>query len=166
MICTQTRLKQVIFKRSSSIELSNILAAALPVQSFSSSLQVRWGQWGQSLTADNETAAGYTFDDIRLYKVFNDLQMISIDTPVVSSCGLGNAVPVKVTVRNSFTSAISTIPVKMQVDGGSVITETIASIAGNASIQYTFTATANLSAAGTHTIKVWVDLAYRHLPGQ
>ena len=147
-----------IFKRSSSIELSNILVAALPVQSFSSSLQVRWGQWGQQLTADNETGAGYTFDNIRLYKVFNDLQMISIDTPVVSSCGLGNAVPVKVTVRNSFTSAISTIPVKMQVDGGAVITETIASIPGNASVQFTFTATANLTATGIHTVKVWVDL--------
>ena len=95
-----------IFKQSSSIELSNILAAAMPVQSFSSSFQVRWGQWGQQLTADNESGAGYTFDNIRLYKVFNDLQMISIDTPVVSSCGLGSAVPVKVTVRNSFTSAI------------------------------------------------------------
>ena len=46
----------------------------------------------------------------------------------------------------------------MQVDGGAVITETIASIAGNTTVQYTFTATANLSAAGNHTVKVWVDL--------
>jgi hypothetical protein len=148
------------FKQSSSIELSNILAAALPVQSYSSSFQVRWGQWGQELTADNESGAGYTFDNIRLYKVFNDLQMISVDTPVVSSCGLGNAVPVKITVRNSFTSAISTVPVKMQIDGGAVISETIASIAGSTSVQYTFTATANLAAAGNHTVKVWVDLAF------
>ena len=146
------------FKRSSSIELSNILAAALPVQNFSSSFQVRWGQWGQELTADNETAAGYTFDNIRLYKVFNDVSMISIDTPVVSSCGLGNAVPVKVTVRNSFTLPIASIPVKMQVDNGTVITETITSIAGNTTVQYSFTAVANLAASGNHTVKVWVDL--------
>jgi len=147
------------FKQSSSIELSNILAAALPVQGYSSSFQVRWGQWGQEITADNESGAGYTFDNIRLYKVFNDLQMISVDTPVVSSCGLGNAVPVKVTVRNSFTSAIASIPVKMQIDGGAVTSETIPSIAGSTSVQYTFTVTANLSAAGNHTVKVWVDLA-------
>ena len=147
-----------IFKRSSSIELSNILAAALPAQGFSSSLQVRWGQWGQILAADNETAAGYTFDNIRLYKVFNDIQLISIDTPVVASCGLTNVTPVKVTVRNSATGAITNIPVKVQVDGGIPVTENIASIAGNASVQYTFISTANLSVAGNHTVKVWVDL--------
>ena len=147
-----------IFKRSSSIELSNILAAAIPAQTFSSSLQVRWGQWGQILAADNESAAGYTFDNIRLYKVFNDIQLISIDTPVVASCGLTATTPVKATVRNSSTGVITNIPVKFQVDGGAIITETIASIAGNASLQYTFTATANLLAAGDHTVKVWVDL--------
>src|SRR5204862_5874993 len=64
-----------VFKRSSSIELSNILAAAIPVQGFSSSLQVRWGQWGQLLAADNESGAGYTFDNIRHYKVFNDIEL-------------------------------------------------------------------------------------------
>ena len=94
-----------IFKRSASIELSDILSDAIPVQNFSSSLQVRWGQWGQILAADNESGAGYTFDDIRLYKVINDIQLISIDTPVVASCGLSNAVPVKVTVRNSSSSS-------------------------------------------------------------
>jgi len=148
-----------IFRRSSSIELSNLLAAAIPAQGFSSSLQVRWGQWGQILAADNESAAGYTFDNVRLYKVFNDIQLISIDTPVVASCGLTAATPVKVTVRNSATGTITNIPVKVQVDGGATVTETIASIAGNASLQYTFTATANLSAVGNHTVKVWVDLA-------
>jgi hypothetical protein len=147
-----------IFKRSSSIELSNIMAAALPVQGFSSSLQVRWGQWGQILAADNESAAGYTFDNIRLYKVFNDIQLISIDTPVVASCGLTNVTLLKVTVRNSSTGTINSIPVKVQVDGGAIVTETIASIAGSASVQYTFTATANLSTVGNHTVKVWVDL--------
>jgi hypothetical protein len=147
-----------LFKRSPSLELSNILAGAIPAQGFSSSFQVRWGQWGQILAADNETAAGYTFDDIRLYKVFNDLQMISIDTPVIASCGLNNAVPVRATVRNSSTSAIVNIPVKLQIDNGTIITETIASIAANASFQYAFTATADLAAAGNHIVKVWVDL--------
>ncbi|MDT9091345.1 hypothetical protein, partial [Escherichia coli] len=55
------------FKRSASIEVSDLLAQA--GQAFSSSFQVKWGQWGQMLVADNKSAAGYTFDDIRLYKV-------------------------------------------------------------------------------------------------
>jgi hypothetical protein len=143
------------FKLSSSIELSDLLAANS--QNFSSSFQVRWGQWGQILTADNTGGAGYTFDDVHLYLVTDDIQMLSIDTPVVASCALNSATPVKVTVRNSANSAINNIPVKFSVDGGAPVSETISSIAANSTVQYTFTATADLSALGTHTIKAWVD---------
>ncbi|MGZ8523159.1 MAG: S8 family serine peptidase, partial [Chitinophagaceae bacterium] len=147
-----------VFKKSASIELDNILAAAIPAQNFSSSMQVRWGQWGQINATDNENGAGYTFDDIRLYRVSNDIQMISIDTPVIASCGLSNAVPVIVTVRNSAGTTISGIPVKYQVDANPVVTETISSIAAVTTVQFPFTTTADLSSLGTHTVKVWVDL--------
>lgn len=145
-----------VYKKVMALELSGLLN--LNSQNFSSSFQVRWGQWGKSLAADNENAAGYTFDDIRVYKVSNDIQMISIDTPIIASCGLGNAVPVKITIRNSVSSTISGIPVKLQVDNNTPFTEMISSIAGNSTIQYPFTATANLSTPGVHTLKVWVDL--------
>ncbi|HEY0356228.1 MAG TPA: S8 family serine peptidase, partial [Flavisolibacter sp.] len=70
------------FKKSSSIELGDILVAN--GQSFGTSFQVRWGQWGQIAATDKMNAGGYSFDDVRLYEVFNDIQMISIDTPVIS----------------------------------------------------------------------------------
>lgn len=143
------------FKKSSSIELSDLLAAGS--QDFSGSFQVRWGQWGKILAADNDLGAGYTFDDIHVYKVIDDIQMISIDTPTVNSCGLNATTPIKVTVRNSVNTTVSNIPVKFRIDGGSITTENISSIAGNTSIQYTFTATANLAAIGTHTVQAWVD---------
>jgi hypothetical protein len=146
-----------LFKKSSSIELSDILTTNS--QDFSASFQVRFGQWGQILTADNESGAGYTFDDVHLYMVENDIQMINLDTPVVASCGLNNTTPVRVTVRNSADAAVNNVPVKLTIDGGATISEIISSIAGNASISYTFTATADLSATGSHTIKVWVDYA-------
>ena len=145
-----------IYKKVMALELSGLLA--LNSQNFSSSFQVRWGQWGQMLAATNENAAGYTFDDINIYKVSNDIQMISIDTPVVFSCGLGSTVPVKVTVRNTASSTISGIPVKIQVDNNTPVSETISSIPGKGTIQYTFTSTADLSASGHHTIKAWTDL--------
>jgi len=144
-----------VFNKSSSIELGDTLTAGS--QNFSSSFQVRWGQWGQILMADDLSGAGYTFDDIHLYRVTDDIQMVRIDTPVISSCGLGNAVPIKVTVRNSANTTITNIPVSFRKDGGPVTTETIASVNGNTSFQYTFTATADLSAAGPHTVEVWVD---------
>ncbi|HKZ65538.1 MAG TPA: T9SS type A sorting domain-containing protein, partial [Chitinophagaceae bacterium] len=144
------------YKKAQGIELSNLLDPGN--QNFSSSFQVRWGQWGQLNVTDNENAAGYTFDDIRLYRVSNDIQLVSIDTPIVASCGLGNGVPVKITVRNSAGATISAIPVKYQVDDNPVVIETVPSIAGRATIPFSFAATADLSALGSHTIKAWVDL--------
>ena len=143
------------YKFTSSIELTDSLK--VHAQNFSSSFQIRFGQWGQILAADNDGGAGYTFDDIHLYSVMNDMQMISIDTPIVSSCGLSNAAPIKITLRNSANSALANIPVKFKIDNGPVVTETVSSIAANTTIQYTFTSTADLSLVGTHTILAWVD---------
>src|SRR5262249_24955572 len=104
------------FKKSSSIELSDILKANS--QDFSGSFQVRFGEFGYILAADNDGGGGYTFDDIHLYKVDNDIQMVSLDTPVVASCSLNSVVPVRVTVRNSADTIVNKIPVKFSIDGG------------------------------------------------
>lgn len=147
------------FKLSSSIEVSDLLAAA-PAQIFTPSFQVRWGQYGQHQAADDKGAAGYTFDDIRLYKVTDDMQMISIDAPGVHACGLTSNTPVTVTVRNSRNSAVPAvpgIPVRYRVDGGAWTTETIPGIAANTATPYTFAAGADLSAPGNHLLEVEVD---------
>ncbi len=147
------------FKKSASIELSDLLAVA-PVQTFTPSFQIRWGQYGQHQAADNKSGAGYTFDDIRLYKVTDDVQMISIDAPIAASCGLTASSPVSVTVRNSSNTALPAspgVPVRYRIDGGAWVTENIPGIAANASVPYTFTATANLSAPGNHLVEVEVD---------
>ncbi|MBS1653362.1 MAG: S8 family serine peptidase [Bacteroidetes bacterium] len=144
-----------IYKLSASIEVSDLLAAN--GQNFSSSFQVRWGQWGQLMTADNDGGAGYSFDDIHLYRVVNDMQMVSIDAPVKASCSLTSNTIITATLRNSDNSTISSVPVKYRIDGGSVISETIPSIAANSNLQYSFATTANLTASGSHTIEVWVD---------
>jgi hypothetical protein len=146
------------FKKTTSIELSDILSASS--QNFSSSFQVRWGQFGHILAADNDGGEGYTFDDIRLYNAIDDIQTISIDEPLNNNCGLGNSVTVKVTVKNTSPSVISNIPVRMVVDGGVPVIETIAGpLAPNSSMQYTFAAGADLSATGNHTIVVNVQYA-------
>lgn len=146
------------YKLSGSLELNDSLAAHS--QSFTSSFQVRWGQWGQYMAADNKSGAGYSFDNIRLYRAIDDIQMISIDTPVVVACGLNSTVPVKVTVRNTSNAVINNIPIVLKVDGSIVATESIATIAANSSFQYLFNpATANLSAPGNHTVEVWVNYA-------
>jgi hypothetical protein len=146
------------FKLSGSIELGDSLVAHSQV--FTSSFQVRWGQWGEYMAADNEGGAGYTFDNIRLYRAIDDIQLVSIDTPMVIGCGLSSAVPVRVTVRNTKSAIINSIPIILKVDGAVVSTESISSIPANDTVHYTFNpGTANLSAPGIHTIEVWVNYA-------
>lgn len=143
------------WQRSQSIELSDMIAGV--GQSFSPTTQITFGQTSTLGMGDNTHFGGYTFDDIRLYTVANDVQAIAVDTPAVNNCALGN-VPVRIRIKNSMSYAISNIPVKMQVDGSAIISEIITSIAPNTIAVYNFTATANVSAAGSHTIKVWGDL--------
>ncbi|MCX8019274.1 MAG: S8 family serine peptidase [Chitinophagaceae bacterium] len=143
------------YRLSPSLEISDILQAS--GQNFSSSFQVRWGQFGSHMAADLSTGNGYTFDDIRLYRVTDDIQMISIDTPVVNSCNLSAATPVRITLRNTANNVVSNVPVIYRVNGGPWITENIPSMNPNTIIQYTFTNTADLSATGNYLIEALVN---------
>jgi len=145
------------YKLSSSIEVSDVLRNAFPPQNFTTSFQVRWGQYGQTLAADNSGSAGYTFDDVRLYKVTDDIQMLSVDTPIVNSCNLSASTPVKITIHNSANTAISNIPVRYKINGGSWVDEVINTAVGaNSNFQYTFSTGANLLATGSYLIEAEV----------
>jgi len=143
------------YKYSGSIELSDLLAAA-PTQNITTSLQVRWGQYGQYQATDNSGGAGYTFDDVRIYKVTDDLQMISIDAPVTAACGLTASSVVTISVRNSSNAVVTNVPVRFRVDGGAWNNESISSIAANTTIAYSFTTGANLAAFGPHLVETEV----------
>lgn len=145
-----------IYKKSASIEVSDLLVAN--GQSFSTSFQVRWGQWGQIAATDKRTAGGYSFDDIRVYQVFNDMQMLSIDAPVKSSCALTNNTIIQVSVRNSSNSIINNVPVKYRINNGSWISEIIPIVAANSTLQFSFATGADLSAFDSYTIQTIVDL--------
>ncbi len=145
-----------IFKRSPSIEIADLLVTNS--QNFSSSFQVRFGQFGWVRILDNVGFQGHNFDDIRIYEAIDDIQMVSIDEPIINSCGLSSTTTIKVTVKNASLNTISNIPVRMVVDGGTPVVETIPGpVSPNSSVQYTFTATANLSAPGYHTLLVNVQ---------
>ena len=85
---------------------------------------------------------------------------ISAYTSPESACGLGNE-DITISIDNLGSSAISGFPVHYTINGGTPVTETYSgTIAAGATHNYTFTQQANLSAAGTYTIK-----AYPSLPG-
>jgi Subtilase family/Secretion system C-terminal sorting domain/CARDB len=145
-----------LFKRSPSIELSDLLIAAS--QNFSSSFQVRFGQFGIVRINDNNGFQGHNFDDIRIYEAIDDIQLKTIDEPLINKCGLTNAETVKITIRNASSNPISNIPIRMVVDGGTPVVEVFAGpLAADASTQYIFTNKANLSTPGDHTILINVQ---------
>lgn len=92
----------------------------------------------------------------------NDLTILNIESPF-TACALTNAENVTIVLRNNGCvvdlPAGTNILVSYRVDGGSVVNETIV-LAGNFnaedSLTYTFTALADLSVIGNHTVDAWV----------
>jgi hypothetical protein len=151
-----------VYKKSASIELSDILRAA--GQSYSTSTQVKWGQSGSYQSASPQTISGYTFDDIRLYRAVSDVQITTLNSPLTAGCNFGSQETVNVSVYNSMNSSMSNVRVSYQVNGGTSVTETIPSIPAGATVQYSFSRKANLSAFQRYTIRAWVTLTGDNTP--
>jgi hypothetical protein len=92
----------------------------------------------------------------------NDLKIDSLLSPVHgrenTSISLSATQPITVRIKNlDDVATSSTYNISYQVNGGTVVTESSAvSIAANATVNYTFAATANLSTPGIYNIKVTV----------
>ncbi|MES2648642.1 MAG: S8 family serine peptidase [Bacteroidota bacterium] len=150
------------WKRSQSLELNDFLSTANPQQQFSTSTQVRFGQFAEYGMSDNTNLAGLSFDDIRLYIANNDIQILSIDTPAIYSCGLNNLVPVRIKIRNSTGTAVTNIPVRYSVNSSvendNAVAEIITTIIpANSTFVYQFLTPINLGGFGANTIEAMVD---------
>ncbi len=88
----------------------------------------------------------------------NDVGVVSIESPVTGALTATN--PVTVTVFNFGQNDASNFPVRFQIDGGGIVTETFAgTLASATSASYTFTATANLGIQGqTYSISSSTNL--------
>lgn len=144
------------YKTTTPLEISSLLAAN--GRNFSSSFQVRFGQWGKMITSDYNNGAGYSIDDIRIVSVSDDIQLVSLLAPPTESCGLSNAETIAIRVRNSSARDISKIPVALLLPNGSVVRDTIPSIAKRTTIDFSFTPKADMSAIGELLIKAWAEL--------
>lgn len=82
-----------------------------------------------------------------------DMAVTDITEPV-SGCGLGNNEDVTIEVTNNGPDSVSTFDIAFKVDNGSYTTESYSgtAIPGFGSATYTFTAKADLSTVGAHTI--------------
>ncbi len=120
----------------------------------------RYGDYGK-LDVDPSDDKTFWFDDeymhggrknvVGAFKIApnfnNDVGVVSIDSPATGA--LTATTPVTVTIFNFGQNNASNFPVRFQVDGGALITETFTgTIASATSASYTFTATANLNVQG------------------
>jgi gliding motility-associated-like protein len=75
-----------------------------------------------------------------------------------SGCGLAPALPVTINVNNNSGVVMfgNTITASYRIDGGPIVSQLVSPIiAAGATITFTFTVQANLSACGPHTVKAW-----------
>jgi hypothetical protein len=131
-----------------SIHLSKTAAAINPTSSF----QLRFGQHGSLSMGDDISNAGITIDDVILTSAPNDVEIISIDTPTIHSCGLTSSVPLTVNYKVSKPGA-ACIPIKYQLDNGIIVSE----CAPASATSYTFNSKLNLSTQGAHKLNIWFD---------
>jgi hypothetical protein len=148
---------------SGSISVTDVLNAAS--QNYSSSTQLAFGQFDTSVIAGNEDGNGLTIDNVRLYLVTKDVGLSAVTAPDSVSCGLSSTTPLTVTVFNGVNSAVTNIGMHYQLDGGSVVNETLSSLGAKSSTSFTFSQTMNASAPGPHTVKVWTSVTGDDVPG-
>jgi hypothetical protein len=139
---------------SGSLSLTQALKSA--GQNFSSSTQLRYGQKDTALVAARDFGNGMTFDNVKIYTLQKDMQLLSLLLPDEIACGAGVNVPVKIRVFNSVSQGQANCQVSYQLDNGTVVNETISSIAGYDTVDYTFNQTIASLPFGTHTLNVWL----------
>jgi Subtilase family len=142
-----------------SINVNEVLTSG--GQFASPTFQVRFGQEGRtsanSVVQEFDYDDGYTFDDTRLSDAFNDVSLLSILSPDKKGCGLGSATPVTIVVKNYTAAVLNNITVSYRINGGAIVTENIPVLNGNQTLNYTFTATANLSAYTDYNCDFWIN---------
>lgn len=123
---------------------------------FSTSVQVRFGQNDTNVIAAPNFGNGVTLDDIRLYTVSNDAQLLAVLSPSGATCGTGGTLPVTVKVANGVKQTLNNIQLFYSVDGGTAQTGTIASLPGKDTVDFTFTTQLSGLSAGLHSLDVWL----------
>jgi PKD repeat protein len=112
--------------------------------------------WAWYWAVDNVQLYAPTPDDASLNAVLSPTS----DGRLLTQSALGAAVPVSLTLRNTGSTTISNVPLSYRINGGLVVGPEIFAgpLVSNASQAFTFTATANLSAAGIYAFEAWTSL--------
>ncbi|MEO6832913.1 MAG: T9SS type A sorting domain-containing protein, partial [Chitinophagaceae bacterium] len=139
---------------SGTLSITDVLANA--GQSFSSSTQLAFGQYDTSVIAQNDYGNGLTLDNIKLYKVLNDVGITAVLSPLESNCMLGSSTPLTIRLANGVSTPVVQIALFYRCDNGPIESDTIPVLLGKATIDYTFKKLLNTVALGGHTLDIWM----------
>ncbi len=126
-------------------------------QDFTSACQVRFGQNDTGVIAAADFGNGLTLDDIRLYTVRNDVQLVRIIAPRETDCNLGAGEQLRVLVHNRDHQAQHNISLYYRLDSGTIHPAVLPEIGAKDSLVFTFPQLMDLSSYGVHTIDVWLS---------
>ena len=142
------------------ININDVLETASPAQTTSATFQIKLGQEGNT-SANNpfpvvDIDDGYTFDNLVLDKAENDVAVTAINSPDKGGCALTANSAVNIKIKNYNNAVINNVLVSYQINGGTIVTENIAGIAPNQSLDYAFTQLYDFGAYIDYNINVWV----------
>ena len=139
---------------SGSLSLSDLVLAG--GDNFSSSTQIQFNQNDTSVIANKNFGNGLTIDNVRIYSVQNDIQLLSINSPASFSCGVTGPLPLSITIRNGVAQTLNNVQLNYRLDDGAVVSETLTSINGKQTLAYTFSQNLDITQSGSHLLDVWL----------
>ncbi len=134
-------------------------AARQASQNFSTSFQIAFGQNDTSLIAAPNYGNGITLDNIKIYTVANDAQLVKVISPLPTNCGLTGPQPLTVEVHNGVNYTLYNVQLFYSMDSGTVFTGNIDSITAKGTIEFTFTQQLTITTGKTHLLNVWLTEA-------
>lgn len=141
------------------ININDVLDTVMPAQPISSSFQVKFSQQGN--TSANVPSPivdlddGYTFDDVGIREVANDISINRIITPAVSGCNMAGSQTISFEIKNYSSTTFTNVPVYYNVNGGSNVMETMLSLPPGLTI-HNFALPLNLLPDTDYSFNFWI----------
>jgi hypothetical protein len=143
--------------KSGSISMRDLLRRK--GQNFSTSSQIRFGQFDSTLIVDDFYGGGLSIDNFSLYKVSKDLMLSEIISPIRSDCAI-DAAAVSIKIKNGSKNPMTGIVASYTLDGGVPISENIpGTIAGDDSLFFNFSTGLSGLSLGAHELSAWIHVA-------
>lgn len=143
--------------KSGSLSVTDALLSSS--QNFSTSSQLMFMQNDVSLISKQNFGRGVTIDNLKMYTVQNDIQLLDVVSPIISECGLTGPQPLTIKIRNGVNQQLTNVQLYYSFDNGSIVSETLASINGKQTINYTFSNKIDLTKKGKHTLNIWLSVS-------